>query len=301
MNLGRTVFSQFIAFLPDREFRRCVARHNGDVRLRSFSCWDQFLCLAFAQFTYRESLRDIEACLRSCPDKLYHMGIRGKVSRSTLADANESHNWRIFADFAQTLIVRARALYAQDPFGVEIEHTAYALDSTTIDLCLALFPWARFRTRKAAVKMQTLIDLRGNIPAFVRITDGTAHDVNILDQLPLEPGAFYVMDRGYVDFQRLLVGFIRVGPTNRRAEALQIEELKRCNRMDSFDEQAIPELKSEVIDFRAASEFFAPYRRLTPKACSTRRVTTEHQERDRTGAQSTFFHPRSRVQFPGAR
>jgi len=203
MNLGRTVFSQFIAFLPDREFRRCVARHNGDVRLRSFSCWDQFLCLAFAQFTYRESLRDIEACLRSCPDKLYHMGIRGKVSRSTLADANESHNWRIFADFAQTLIARARALYAQDPFGVEIEHTAYALDSTTIDLCLALFPWARFRTRKAAVKMHTLIDLRGNIPVFVRITDGQAHDVNILDQLPLEPGAFYVMDRGYVDFQRL--------------------------------------------------------------------------------------------------
>ncbi|MDZ4063794.1 MAG: IS4 family transposase [Coriobacteriia bacterium] len=203
MNLGRTVFSQFIAFLPDREFRRCVARHSGDVRLRSFSCWDQFLCLAFAQFTYRESLRDIEACLRSCPDKLYHMGIRGRVSRSTLADANESHDWRIFADFAQTLIVRARALYADDPFGVEIEHTAYALDSTTIDLCLALFPWAHFRTHKAAVKMHTLIDLRGNIPVFIRITDGKAHDVNILDQLPPEPGAFYVMDRGYVDFQRL--------------------------------------------------------------------------------------------------
>ena len=203
MNLGRTVFSQFIAFLPDREFRRCVARHCGDVRLRGFSCWDQFLCLAFAQFTFRESLRDIEACLRSCPDKLYHMGIRGKVSRSTLADANESHDWRIFADFAQPLIVRARALYAEEPFGVEIGHTAYALDSTTIDLCLALFPWARFRTRKAAVKMHTLIDLRGNIPVFIRITDGRAHDVNILDQLPLEPGAFYLMDRGYVDFQRL--------------------------------------------------------------------------------------------------
>lgn len=203
MNLGRTVFSQFIAFLPDREFRRCVARHSGDVRLRSFSCWDQFLCLAFAQFTYRESLRDIEACLRSCPDKLYHMGIRGRVSRSTLADANETHDWRIFADFAQTLIVRARALYAHDPFGVEIQHTAYALDSTTINLCLALFPWARFRAHKAAVKMHTLIDLRGNIPVFIHITDGKAHDVNILDQLPPEPGAFYVMDRGYVDFERL--------------------------------------------------------------------------------------------------
>ena len=203
MNLGRTVFSQFIAFLPDREFRRCVARHSGDVRLRSFSCWDQFLCLAFAQFTYRESLRDIEACLRSCPDKLYHMGIRGRVSRSTLADANETHDWRIFADFAQTLIVRARALYAHDPFGVEIQHTAYALDSTTINLCLALFPWARFRAHKAAVKMHTLIDLRGNIPVFIHITEGKAHDVNILDQLPPEPGAFYVMDRGYVDFERL--------------------------------------------------------------------------------------------------
>jgi len=203
MNLGRTVFSQFIAFLPDREFRRCVVRYDGDARLRSFSCWDQFLCLAFAQFTYRESLRDIEACLRSCPDKLYHMGIRGKVSRSTLADANETHDWRIFADFAQTLIVRARALYADDPFGVEIQHTAYALDSTTIDLCLALFPWARFRARKAAVKMHTLIDLRGNIPVFVRITDGKTHDVNILDHLQPEPGAFYMMDRGYVDFERL--------------------------------------------------------------------------------------------------
>lgn len=203
MNLGRTVFSQFIAFLPDREFRRCVARHGGDARLRGFSCWDQFLCLAFAQFTYRESLRDIEACLRSCPDKLYHMGIRGKVSRSTLADANEAHDWRIFADFAQHLIARARTLYADDPFGVEIQNTAYALDSTTVDLCLALFPWARFRTRKAAVKMHTLLDLRGNIPVFVRITDGKTHDVNILDQLPIEPGAFYVMDRGYVDFERL--------------------------------------------------------------------------------------------------
>ena len=203
MNLGRTVFSQFIAFLPDREFRRCVARHGGDARLRGFSCWDQFLCLAFAQFTYRESLRDIEACLRSCPDKLYHMGIRGKVSRSTLADANEAHDWRIFADFAQHLIARARTLYADDPFGVEIQNTAYALDSTTVDLCLALFPWARFRTRKAAVKMHTLLDLRGNIPVFVHITDGKTHDVNILDQLPIEPGAFYVMDRGYVDFERL--------------------------------------------------------------------------------------------------
>src|SRR6266851_3762344 len=203
MNLGRTVFSQLIAFLPDREFRRCVTRYNGDQRLRAFSCWDQFLCMAFAQFTYREGLRDIEACLRSSPDKLYHMGIRGRVSRSTLADANESHDWHIFADFAQILIARARLLYAHDPFGVELQHSAYALDSTTIDLCLAMFPWARFRERKGAVKMHTLIDLHGNIPLFVCITDGKVHDVNILDQLLPEAGAFYVMDRGYLDFQRL--------------------------------------------------------------------------------------------------
>jgi len=203
MNLGRTVFSQLIAFLPDREFRRCVSRYGGDSRLRGFSCWDQFLCMAFAQFTYREGLRDIEACLRSSPDKLYHMGIRGRVSRSTLADANESHDWHIFADFAQILIARARVLYAHDPFGVELQHSAYALDSTTIDLCLAMFPWARFRERKGAVKMHTLIDLHGNIPLFICVTDGKVHDVNILDQIAPEAGAFYVIDRGYLDFERL--------------------------------------------------------------------------------------------------
>src|SRR5258708_7393801 len=203
MNLGRTVFSQLIAFLPDREFRRCVAHYSGDHRLRGFSCWDQFLCMAFAQFTYRESLRDIEACLRSSPDKLYHMGIRGRVSRSTLADANERHDWHIFADFAQILIAHARVLYAHDPFGAELQHSAYALDSTTIDLCLAMFPWARFRERKGAVKMHTLIDLHGNIPLFVCVTDGKVHDVNILDRIAPEAGAFYVMDRGYLDFERL--------------------------------------------------------------------------------------------------
>ncbi len=203
MNLGRTVFSQLISFLPDREFRRCVARYSGDYRLRGFSCWDQFLCMAFAQFTYREGLRDIEACLRSSPDKLYHMGIRGRVSRSTLADANESHDWHIFADFAQILIARARVLYAHDPFGVELQQSAYALDSTTIDLCLAMFPWARFRERKGAVKMHTLLDLHGNIPLFICVTEGKVHDVNILDQIVPEAGAFYAMDRGYLDFERL--------------------------------------------------------------------------------------------------
>jgi len=205
MNLGRTVFSQLISHLPDREFRRCVERYRGDYRLRGFSCWDQFLCMAFAQFTYRESLRDIEACLRSSPDKLYHMGIRGRVSRSTLADANETHDWRIFADFAQRLIAIARPLYVHDPIGVDLDQSLYALDSTTIDLCLSLFPWAKFRKHKAAVKMHTLLDLHGNIPTFIRITNGKVHDVNILDEIMPEAGAFYVMDRGYIDFERLFV------------------------------------------------------------------------------------------------
>jgi hypothetical protein len=205
MNQGRTVFSQLIAFLPDREFRRCVARYEGDARLRGFSCWDQYLTMAFAQLTYRESLRDIEACLRALGAKVYHMGIQGKVARSTLADANESHDWRIFADFAQVLIAIARPLYAHDPLGIDLDQSLYALDSTTIDLCLSLFPWAKFRKHKAAVKMHTLLDLHGNIPTFIGITDGKVHDVNILDEIPPEAGAFYVMDRGYVDFERLYI------------------------------------------------------------------------------------------------
>src|SRR2546427_637862 len=205
MNSGRTVLSQLISFLPDREFRRCVARYGGDRRLREFSCWDQYLTMAFAQLTYRESLRDIEACLRSLQGKLYHPGFRGHVSRSTLADANENRDWCIFADFAQVLIGIARPLYAHDPMGVDLEQSLYALDSTTIDLCLSLFPWARFRKHKAAVKMHTLLDLHGNIPTFIRITDGKVHDVNILDEILPEVGAFYIMDRGYIDFERLYV------------------------------------------------------------------------------------------------
>jgi hypothetical protein len=205
MNEGRAVFSQLISFLPDREFRRCVERYGGDTRLRGFSCWDQYLAMAFAQLTYRESLRDIEACLRSMQGKLYHLGFRGKVARSTLADANESHDWRIFADFAQVLIGIARPLHARDPIGVDLEQSLYALDSTTIDLCLSLFPWAKFRRRKAAVKMHTLLDLHGNIPTFIRVTSGNVHDVNILDEIMPEAGAFYLMDRGYIDFQRLFV------------------------------------------------------------------------------------------------
>ena len=205
MNVGRTVFSQLIEFLPHQEFQKCVARYAGDRYLKHLSCWDQYLAMAFAQLTYRESLRDIEACLGSVGGKLYHMGFRGKVARSTLADANESRDWRIYADFAQVLIAIARPLYARDPIGIDLHQSLYALDSTTIDLCLSLFPWARFRKHKAAVKMHTLLDLHGNIPTFIRITDGKVHDVNILDEIMPEPGAFYVMDRGYIDFQRLFV------------------------------------------------------------------------------------------------
>src|SRR5438270_85364 len=203
MDSGKLVFAQLMDFLPRRDFDACVRRYDGDRRPRGFSCRDQFLCLAFAQLTFRESLRDIETCLRALEPKLYHAGFRGRVSRSTLADADRAHDWRIFADFAQVLIGRARTLYADGPLGVKLKQTAYALDSTTIDLCLSLFPWARFRRHKAAVKMHTLLDLHGSIPTFIRITEGKMHDVNILDQIIPEAGSYYVMDRGYVDFERL--------------------------------------------------------------------------------------------------
>jgi hypothetical protein len=203
MNEGKSIFSQLIGFLPDREFRRCVARYGGDRYTRKLSCWEQFLAMAFAQLTYRESLRDIEACLGAVGPKLYHMGFGSAVARSTLADANENRDWRIFADFAHVLIRIAVTLYADDGTGIAEVRDLYALDSTTIDLCLALFPWARFRKHKAAVKMHTLLDLHGSIPTFIRITDGKVHDVNVLDDIAIEAGAFYVMDRGYVDFERL--------------------------------------------------------------------------------------------------
>ncbi len=190
MNQGRTIFSQLIEYLPYKEFSRCVYRYGGERYVKSFSCMDQFLCMAFAQLTYRESLRDIECCLRAHPSKLYHMGLRGHVSRSTLAHANENRDWRIWADFAQTLIRTARELYANDSFGVELDQTAYAFDSTTSDLCLSLFPWARFRKTKAAIKAHTLLDLRGCLPCFIHVTTGSVHDVNVLDLLPLEPGSF---------------------------------------------------------------------------------------------------------------
>lgn len=203
MNQGRTVFSQLMEFLPTYEFHLCVERYRGDRYVKDFSCLDQFLCLAFAQLTYRESLRDIEACLRAQQPKLYHMGFRGAISRATLAHANEHRDWRIYADFAHVLIQRARQLYRDEPFGVELKQTVYALDSTTVDLCLSLFPWAQFRRHKSAVKLHTLLDLRGSIPASVYVTSGAVHDLNILDQLVPEAGAVYLMDRGYLDFQRL--------------------------------------------------------------------------------------------------
>ncbi|MBA7479672.1 IS4 family transposase ISDpr1 [subsurface metagenome] len=203
MNTGKTVFSQIMDFLPLYEFRKCVKRYRGNYKVKSFSCLDQFLCMAFAQLTYRESLRDIEACLRSMQNKLYHMGIRGGVSRNNLANANETRDWRIYADFAQVLIHQARSLYADDDFGVELDQTVYALDTTTIDLCLSLFPWARFQKRKAGIKLHTALDLRGSIPIFIKITDARVYDLCILDELIPEAGSFYIMDRGFLDFTRL--------------------------------------------------------------------------------------------------
>jgi hypothetical protein len=203
VNSGKTIFSQLMDFVPSQEFRRCVDRYNGNYKLQRFSCWDQFLCMAFAQLTYRESLRDIEACLRSAGTKLYHMGIRSRVARNTLAHANQVRDWRIYADFGQTLIGIARQLYVGESFAVDLQNTVYALDSTMVDLCLSLFPWANCRKRDGAIKIHTLLDLRGNIPSVVLVTQGKVHDVNFLHQLIFEPGSFYIMDRGYLDYERL--------------------------------------------------------------------------------------------------
>ena len=203
MNSGKTIFSQLLDFLPSYEFRQCVKRHRGHYKIKSFSCWDQFLGMAFAQLSYRESLRDIQACLRGNQQKLYHMGFRGKVSRNTLAHANQVRDWKIYADFAQILIAQARSLYAKESFGVELKQTVYAFDATTIDLCLSLFPWAQFRQRKGAIKLHTLMDLRGSIPTLIFVTHGKTHEIKLLDELILEPGAIYIFDRGYLDFARL--------------------------------------------------------------------------------------------------
>jgi len=204
MNTGKTVFAQLMSFLPWYEFDKCVQRYNGNYKVQHFNCRQQFMVMSFAQLTNKESLRDIEACLNAIPEKLYHAGFRSLIKRSTLADANETRDWRIFADFAQVLIPEARALYKTDNnFNIDIDNMVYALDSTSIELCLSLFPWAKFRKNKGAVKAHTLLDLRGAIPTFIKLTDGLCHDVNILDELEYEPGAFYVMDRGYVSYKRL--------------------------------------------------------------------------------------------------
>ena len=262
MHTGRIVFAQIIDFLPTHAFRKCVRRYQGNRRVRTFSCMNQFLCMTFAQLTYRQSLGDIETCLCAMRDKLYHAGIRGQVSRSTLADANETRDWRIYADFAQVLIGIARKLYAQDDFGVALDQTAYAFDSTTIDLCLSLFPWAKFRKHKGAIKLHTLIDLRGSIPCFIRISSGKMHDVKALDDLPLEPGAFYVMDRGYVDYGRLY--------TFNQSKAFFITRAKRkmnYRRLSSTPVDKSTGLRSDqVIVFtgsKAAKDYPQPLRRIT--------------------------------------
>ena len=203
MNLGQTIFSQLMEHLPQHKFRQCVEQYKGNYKIKSFSCWDQFLCMSFAQLTYRESLRDIETCLRAMQGKLYHMGIKSKISKSTLAYANEKRDWRIYADFAQILITQARELYSQEEFENQLDETVYALDSTTIDLCLSLFPWAKFRKHKGGIKLHTILDVQTSIPTFIYLTPAKVHDVNILDIIIPEAGAFYVMDRGYVDFARL--------------------------------------------------------------------------------------------------
>jgi len=233
MYTGRLVFSQLMNFLPMHRFRQCVNKYNGNRYVKSFSCFDQFLCMAFAQLSYRESLRDIESCMRAMQRKLYHLGIRSRISRSTLAESNESRDWRIYADFAQVLISIARELYANDDFAVELDETVYALDSSTIDLCLSLFPWARFRKRKGAIKLHTLLDLRGNIPSFISITGGKVHDVNVLDQLIPEPGSIYIMDRAYLDFRRLyllnqcMAFFVIRSKTNTQMRRLYSHEIDK--------------------------------------------------------------------------
>jgi len=261
MHLGKLVFAQVTEHLPLTTFRRCVARYGAEHKVKSFSCLEQFLCMAFAQLTYRESLRDIEACLRAQESKLYHMGIKARVSRSTLADANEVRDWRVYADFAQSLIGIARRLYAEEPFGVDLKETVYALDASTIDLCLSVFSWAPFRSTKAAIKLHTLLDLRGNIPTFLYISDGKMHDVNVLDLLVTEPGAFYVMDRGYIDFERLHrlhdAGsfFVTRAKSNLKAVRRYSHPVDRCSGL-IYDQTIV------LTGFYSRQDFDTPLRRI---------------------------------------
>ena len=240
MNHGKLVFAQLIEFIPIKKFRQCVKRYGGNHRVRNFTCWDQFLCMVFAQLTYRESLRDIEVCLRTKGRKLYHLGIRGRISRSTLADANEKRDWKIYQDFGMILIEQAQALYSNDLISVRLKRAAYALDSTTIDLCLSLFPWANFRTTKAAIKLHTLMDLRCSIPSVVVISRGNMHDVNILDQLIFEPGAIYIMDRAYLDFTRLF----RIN----NASAFFVTRAKRNTQFQRIKSHEVDRLTGVIAD-----------------------------------------------------
>jgi len=261
MNLGKLVFAQVTQHLPLTTFRRCVSRYSGERKVKSFSCLDQYLCMAFAQLTYRESLRDIEACLRAQDSKLYHMGIQSRVSRSTLADANEVRDWRIYADFAQSLIRIARRLYADEPFGVDLKETVYALDASTIDLCLSVFSWAPFRSAKAAIKLHTLLDLRGNIPLFLHISDGKLHDVNVLDLLLPEPGAFYIMDRGYIDFERLYRLYQTGSFFVTRAKS-NLKAQRRYSHPVDRNTGLICDQTIMLTGFYTAQEFDAPLRRI---------------------------------------
>jgi len=271
MNQGKLVFSQLMQHLPLTTFRRCVARYEGEHKVKTFSCLDQFLSMAFAQLTYRESLRDIEACLRAQRSKLYHLGIRSVVARNTLANANAVRDWRIYADFAQSLIGIARRLYAEEPFGVDLKESVYALDTTTIDLCLSVFPWAPFRSTKAAIKLHTLLDLRGNIPTFIHISDGKMHEVNILDQLVPEPGAFYVMDRGFIDFERLYrfheAGsfFVTRGKSNLRAQRRYSHPVDRSTGL-ICDQTVV------LAGFYAKKDFETPLRRIRFKDPKTEKT-----------------------------
>ena len=261
MHTGKLVFAQLTEYVPLSTFRRCVARYAGEHKIKRFTCLEQFLCLAFAQLTYRESLRDIEACLRAQRDKLYHMGIRSHISRSTLADANEVRDWRIYADFAQRLIAMARKLYAEEPFAVDLKETVYALDTTTIDLCLSVFPWAPFRRAKAAVKLHTLLDLRGNIPAFIHISDGKMHEVNVLDQLLPEPGAFYIVDRGFLDFARLF-RFHEAGSFFVIRAKSNLKVQRRYSRLVDRSGGVICDQSVVLKGFYARKDFDTPLRRI---------------------------------------
>ena len=261
MNQGKLVFAQLMEHFPLTTFRRCVTRYQGEHKVKTFSCLDQFLCMAFAQLTYRESLRDIEACLRAQRSKLYHLGIRSVMARNTLANANMVRDWRIYADVAQSLIGIARRLYIDEPFGVDLKETVYALDTTTIDLCLSVFPWAPFRTAKAAVKLHTLLDLRGNIPTFIHISDGKMHEVNVLDQLLPELGAFYIIDRGFIDFERLYrfheAGsfFVTRGKSNLKAK-------RRYSRPVDRSTGLICDQTVVLTGFQSHKDFEAPLRRI---------------------------------------